>query len=157
MRRPLWRRLTLTTGEGRTYLDRRGLQTRWFNVYLHRIEAPDPGRDLHNHPWWFAALVLRGGYREQYRQPAGRYGNVRSDGARTWGRWSFHAMPLTTWHRIVKVEPRTLTLVVTGPYRQHWGFDTADGFVPHEAYNPPGYLKVDDNDATATREAEHAA
>ena len=40
--------------------------TRWhlipennrFNVFLHRMNAPDPGRALHDHPWNFTTYVL---------------------------------------------------------------------------------------------------
>lgn len=148
-RRPLWRHLKLTTGEGKTYLDRRGFQTRWFNLYLHHIDAPDPGRALHNHPWVFWSFVLRGGYREEVRKhPRGADGLYHAETRlRSWRRWTLHTMRLTDWHRIVKVEPDTWTLILTGRYKQKWGFLTPDGFVPHEQYRHAG-LATDDNDPT---------
>lgn len=139
--RPLWRKLALVRRDGVMYLHRRGLQTPWFNVYLHRIEAADPGRDLHNHPWWFASFILRGGYREEIE------GRQRHTGAAHYlshTRWSLHTVPLRMWHRIVAVEPDTLTLVVTGPYKREWGFRTSEGFVPADEYVHAGLL-VDDN------------
>ena len=65
-RKPLWRRLRLRRADGRVYLDRWGLaHERVGGVFLHRMQAPDPGVDLHDHPWPFASVVLWGGYIEQ--------------------------------------------------------------------------------------------
>lgn len=33
-------------------------------IYLHCFHRPDAGRDLHNHPWEGAGIVLAGGYEE---------------------------------------------------------------------------------------------
>lgn len=41
------------------------LRTPWFNVYLHKLEAPVPHPQCHDHPWSFVAVVLSGGYWEQ--------------------------------------------------------------------------------------------
>lgn len=136
---PLFRHLSLRRADGTTYLERRGIQTRWFNVYLHHIGAPDPGRALHNHPWWFCSLVLRGGYIEQVKP------NRLGVNGRRHGRFSLHAMSLRKFHRIVQVDPGTVTLIITGPYRQKWGFDTAEGFVPHGQYEFAG-LNSEDNE-----------
>lgn len=47
------------------YLTRwRILSTPLFSVFLHRIGTPDSRPTLHDHPWSFVALVLRGGYDE---------------------------------------------------------------------------------------------
>jgi hypothetical protein len=63
-RSPRWafmRRFRLTTAEGDTYLDRlRVVQTPWFGIYLHRLGTPDPGLDLHDHPWPFVSIILVG-------------------------------------------------------------------------------------------------
>lgn len=49
-----------------TYLTRiRLVQTPLFGVYLHRFDGPDPRATLHDHPWPFLSLVLRGGYVER--------------------------------------------------------------------------------------------
>lgn len=48
------------------YLTRwRVVQTPWGGVYLHRLTGPDPRPTLHDHPWRFLSLVLRGGYIER--------------------------------------------------------------------------------------------
>lgn len=66
VRRKLWRRLTLRRADGEIYLDRWGIaHERVGGLFLHRMAAPDPGIDLHDHPWWFVAVALWGGYTEQ--------------------------------------------------------------------------------------------
>jgi hypothetical protein len=53
------------------YLTRwRILQTPWFAFYLHRFDGPDPRPTLHDHPFNFTAVVLRGGYVERRLNPA---------------------------------------------------------------------------------------
>jgi hypothetical protein len=48
------------------YLTRwRIIQTPWFAFYLHRFDGPDPRPTLHDHPFNFTAVVLRGGYVER--------------------------------------------------------------------------------------------
>ena len=45
---------------------------RWFliprnhilNVYLHKFLRSDDDRALHDHPWWFVSIMLRGRYLE---------------------------------------------------------------------------------------------
>lgn len=111
------RRLTLRHG-GRTFLDRWGVECRWFGVFLHHIAGPDPGIDIHDHPWPFVTLILRGGYSE-------RAADIREPWMTTfrrWPRWSIHRMPLTIAHRILRADPGTWTLVIRGRKSRDWGF-----------------------------------
>lgn len=41
------------------------LKTPWFNLYLHRLYAPNWHGDCHDHPWSFWTLILFNGYLEQ--------------------------------------------------------------------------------------------
>jgi hypothetical protein len=150
-RSPRWafmRRFTLTTSDGRTYLDRlRVVQTPWFGVYLHRLDVPDPGVDLHDHPWKFASLILRGGYHEAVAETRSAPVYARRAEAmpmadfmrgfpRTWRAGSVHCLRLTECHRITQLlRSPTWTLVLTGPRRQSWGFYQPEGFVDHEDYD----------------------
>lgn len=36
----------------------------FFNIYLHKFCRSDDDRALHDHPWWFISLILRGQYDE---------------------------------------------------------------------------------------------
>lgn len=48
------------------YLTRwRLIQTPWWGIYVHRFDGPDPRTTLHDHPWSFLSIVLRGGYIER--------------------------------------------------------------------------------------------
>ncbi|MDZ7732224.1 MAG: hypothetical protein U5R31_03150 [Acidimicrobiia bacterium] len=128
------RRLHLTHPDGTTYLRRWGLELPrgLAGIYLHRIDSPDPGNDLHDHPWPFVSIVLRGSYTE-----------VVADARTLWHRhvpsnsWVRHhvaptvrALGLTRAHRIVGAEPGTWTLVLRGRRSREWGFYTPRGWVP---------------------------
>ena len=113
----VWRRLILR-GPAGTFLVRRGVDLKLFGVYVHDITAPDPGLDMHDHPWAFATLILRGGYSEHYAEAR----TPELPHFRQWRRGSVHRMRQTDIHRIVDVEPGTLTLVVRGRKTRPWGF-----------------------------------
>ncbi len=40
------------------------LKTPWFNLYLHRLDAPKPHELGHDHSWSFVTCILKGGYYE---------------------------------------------------------------------------------------------
>jgi hypothetical protein len=125
---------------GHPYLDRlRLLRTPWFGVYLHRIHIPDLDRDPHDHPWWFASIVLSGGYTEtvwdSLRQRQEPLCETRE---RVRGRLSLRSLNRTQAHRITEVRGVLRTLVVTGPRRSGWGFWTDQGFVAWRDYLKDG-------------------
>ena len=50
-------------GRGDTFFIRYDLfKTRWGSLYLHEFKRSDHDRCLHDHPWPFTTLILRGGY-----------------------------------------------------------------------------------------------
>lgn len=145
----LYRRLTLRRADGRVYLDRWGIgHDRIGGILLHRMEAPDPGVDLHDHPWWFASLILWGGYTEQradtrhasflaaladgfgYASGPGRgYEQARRP-------LSVRSMRLDECHTITALNRRTSwSLIVRGPRRRKWGFYMPDGWMPEAEYD----------------------
>lgn len=96
------------------------IQTPAFGLYVHHWHRPDADRDVHDHPWRFATLVLRGGYTEILADnPAG--GRVADRLARR-RPFSLHVMPRDRAHRVIAVRPSTWTLLLVGPKRQDWGF-----------------------------------
>lgn len=133
----------------RVYLRRRRLiQTPWFGVYLHAIHLPDRDRHLHDHPWPFASLILRGGYDEEFcRTRAAALAQARAHadwpdefaiGAlrKTWRAGSFHRMPLHAFHAITSLHRTpTWTLVLVGRRQHEWGYATPNGWERHDSYH----------------------
>lgn len=140
-----WQSFTLTNGR-QPYLTRRGVNTPWLGIYIHNIDAPDPGHDLHNHPWKFGTFILRGGYSEEF---AYQVGIVRPTTTvpffRVWNQRSFHVVNLDEAHRIYDVIPGTKTVVIRGRKVRPWGFYTPNGYVDEENYTPEnrGLVKVE--------------
>jgi hypothetical protein len=142
------RRLTLRRADGEIYLDRWGIRCgALFGIYLHRMAAPDPGIDLHDHPWPFVSIILRGGYTEEVADSrdacrlageAEEAGSpVRSNYTRIWPAGSVHRLRLNECHRIVALRRcPTWTLVLLGRTERSWGFYEPAGWV--HAYNDNG-------------------
>jgi len=118
--------------DGDPYLDRlRIVQTPLFGVYLHHIHRPDREPDPHDHPWWFASLVLTGGYQEKVwpdkRDPAVSAWRIRK-------RWSLRSIDRNAAHIIKSTAGPLWTLVLTGPKRGDWGFWTNGLFTNWREY-----------------------
>ena len=102
-----------------------------FNLYLHKFLRDDDDRALHDHPWWFVSLVIRGAYQEMLdggRSVVRRAGSV-----------GFRAAEHR--HRVVLLRVPTWTIVLTGPVARDWGFWCPKGFVPWQRFtatNNPG-------------------
>jgi hypothetical protein len=137
--------MVLRRADGVVYMRRRRIvQTPWFGLYLHRFDAADPGLDLHDHPWWFASIVLRGGYVEEVaaardapRQAlfAEEFTSCNRGVERAWHAPSVHSVRLDECHSIRRLlRVPTWTLVVCGPRRRTWGFYEPDGWVRSQSY-----------------------
>lgn len=132
-RTPYWH---LYHGDGSLYMGRY-----WLRPYnerrdrvaarVHHIATADVDRALHDHPWDFLSIVLRGGYTELRPistepcfdgQEEETYTSVRLAG-------SIAVRRATDRHRIAAVLPDTWTLFITGPKRHWWGFYTPSGKV----------------------------
>lgn len=146
-RRGPYRRLTLRRADGEVYLNRWGLSLdRVGGVLLHRMDAPDPGIDLHDHPWWFVSVILWGGYTEQradirhaqtYARLAESYPEGCTRGVVERRRWlSVKTMRLDECHTITNLCRRTSwSLVIKGPRRRRWGFYMPEGWMSEFDYD----------------------
>ena len=94
-----------------------------FNVFLHKFLKGDPD-DLHDHPWPYATLILKGGYWET--TPEGRFWR---------GAGHFRRCKANSFHRI-ELEPgvTTWTLFMPGRRQRNWGFDVKGTWIDHETY-----------------------
>lgn len=127
--------------KGRLYLDRaRLVQTPLGSVYVHRIHTPDMDEDPHDHPWWFASLVLSGRYTEcVYANPS----DLSDTRIRHRSRGSLRHLPRRKAHRITEIDGKLRTLVLAGPHHQSWRFWTADGPVDWRRVTGVGALPPD--------------
>lgn len=110
---------------GAVYMRRWYLETLLFSLRIHHIltEDPDDGC-VHDHPWSFLSLILRGWYREL---------RVGSAAFPCVGRRNEHSIAFRraeSLHRIVEVSPGgAWTLVMTGPKRRSWGYVDEGGWI----------------------------
>jgi hypothetical protein len=119
-------------GDG-NYLTRwRLIQTPWFGIYLHRFDGPDPRPTLHDHPWNFLSVVLRGGYIERRLDPMTRDVN-ECHRIRFVNRLRTHDAHAIT--RLLRVP--TWTLMFVGVRRRTWGYSEPYAAAPdfHDAWS----------------------
>ena len=107
-------------------------------LLLHRFYPNADDRNVHDHPWWFMTLVLRGGYDDmkQCRQCEGSgrfydevdfYACPRCKGEGVIMRERMRAgmlrfRPALHAHRTQVSSSGCVTLVLTGPTVREWGF-----------------------------------
>lgn len=94
---------------------------RFGGVMLHRFFRSDDDRDLHDHPWAFLSIILRGGYNEE-----------TSDGLKWYKPGSF-LFRRADWAHAIRLRPGTegyvWSLVIKGPIKRQWGFYPPSGWV----------------------------
>jgi hypothetical protein len=108
-------------------------RNRFFNVYLHKFMRDDEDRALHDHPWWFASLMLRGSY-DEVQDYCVEHRHAPSIAYRC----------ATHRHRVVLMRDEQdkpipcWTLILTGRVSRVWGFWCAGkGFVPWMQFVAP--------------------
>jgi hypothetical protein len=87
------------------------IKTRWGNLYLHQLNAPDWHPTCHSHPWSFITLLIKGGYLEQV-------------GAKNFHRrvGTILYRPAEFAHNVITPYGTSWSLVVTSPKKREWGF-----------------------------------
>lgn len=94
-----------------------------FNIFLHKFLKGDPD-DLHDHPWPYATLIVKGGYWEY--TPEGKFWR---------GPGHFRVCSANSFHRI-ELEPNVTcwTIFMPGPQQRRWGFLKNGEWVYYEKY-----------------------
>jgi len=94
-----------------------------FNIFIHKFCKSDPD-DLHDHPWAYMTLILKGGYWEH--TPKGKFWR---------GAGSFRYAPAKSLHR-VELEPGVdaWTLFMPLAKKREWGFIRKGKWIQHEQY-----------------------
>lgn len=122
-------RLILDRTESEPYLERyyiflKDRKKFPFNIFIHRFLKSDPD-DLHDHPWPFISIILKGGYWEH--TPKGKF--WRGPGYVNWARSkALHRVELDAnvnecW-----------TLFIPGPQVRDWGFVRQGKWIQFEKY-----------------------
>lgn len=95
-----------------------------FNLMLHYICLSDPD-DLHDHPWWYATLILKGGYWEI--TPKGKFWR---------GPGHFRIRSPHSLHRIEIQEKSkgSWSLFFRGFKVKNWGFIKQGKWIDHKQY-----------------------
>jgi hypothetical protein len=104
-----------------------------FNVFIHKFLKSDPD-DVHDHPWPYATMILKGGYYEwipQFNNKDEKIGELqvwRAPG-------HFRICSATSYHRI-ELDPNVTcwTLFMPGPQKREWGFLVNNKWIPNEHY-----------------------
>jgi hypothetical protein len=104
-----------------------------FNVFLHKFLKSDPD-DVHDHPWPYATLILKGGYWEWIPQ-FNKDGQKFSEVAHWRGPGHFRICSANSYHRI-EIDPDVTawTLFMPGPQKREWGFLVKNKWIQHEQY-----------------------
>lgn len=119
------RSFTIVGADGTPYMTRYTLATLFgMSLRVHRFYRPDGDACPHDHPWWFASLILRGGYVERIRVADGvEREQVNRPGRLLW-------RPAGFAHTVTRLlAPEVWTLVLTGPKGRAWGFFTRNGWI----------------------------
>lgn len=116
--------------DGKDYLIRWTLFTcRWFSIKLHKILISDDDC-LHDHPWAFISILLKGSYIEHRR-----IGYI--DYKKKYRAGNILYRHLHSIHRLEIDKPVT-SLVITFRKKKTWGFYTKKGWVHWREYKTTG-------------------
>ena len=104
-----------------------------FNIFVHKFLKSDPD-DVHDHPWPYFTLILRGGYYEwipvfdTVGRKIGEVAKWRSPG-------HFRFSSATSYHRI-ELDPDVTcwTLFCPGVKQRDWGFLVKNKWVQWQEY-----------------------
>ena len=132
------KRIVMDRVENEPYLERYYLFLRErerfpFNIFLHKFLKSDPD-DVHDHPWPYVTLILKGGYWEwiphfdTVGRKTGEYQAWRGPG-------HFRISKANSFHRI-ELDPdiTAWTLFMPGPKQRDWGFLVKNKWIQWEQY-----------------------
>ena len=103
-----------------------------FNIFLHKFLKGDPD-DVHDHPWPYATLILKGGYYEY--TPSFENGKMVGETKHWRGPGHFRVCGAYSHHRIeLKPGVTAWTLFMPGPHKREWGFLVNNKWIQHQQY-----------------------
>jgi hypothetical protein len=113
-------------------------RTSAIGVYLHHFTRSDYDRALHDHPWPFVAIILKGGYTEEHDQTidGGKIQEWRGPG-------SILLRPAEWRHRVILTNGPSWSLIVVGRRARKWGFWLPEGWCWWRRHNEASNLCED--------------
>lgn len=111
--RKIFLRKEIISKKGELHFRRWGIDAFIFGLYIHQIYKADEDKHLHDHPWDYMSLCLKGSFMEEGEKII----TIVKPG-------SFIARKATRFHKIKEmITPAVTTLFITGPRRRVWGYD----------------------------------
>lgn len=107
-------------------------RTRWFNIYIHQLYAPQWHPECHDHPWSFISLLLWRGYTERIPWKSKQVApvifvngvivdmNMTREVRRYPGQILYR--PATFLHNVITPKGTSWSLIFTAPKSRDWGF-----------------------------------
>ena len=116
----------------RYYLLLKDRETFPFNIFIHKFLKSDPD-DLHDHPWGFRTIILKGGYWEHTEE--GKF----------WRAPLFTQSVDATYKHRIELKPDVDCWTLFIPYRRErdWGFFKDGKWIQHEKYFADKMKKVE--------------
>lgn len=127
--------------DGSTYMERYWLlrPRKWLpiSIRVHHILRSDDDRALHDHPFAYCSIILRGGYAEVRTIRPGRR-SAYSYRVEWHGSGAILLRSAVSAHRIeIRPDTSAWTLFIMGPRTRTWGFHAPYGWVPWDEYLAP--------------------
>lgn len=129
--------------EGEVHFRRwRILSTPWFSIYIHGIYKADEDLHLHDHPWDYVSIVLKGFFTEKTLN----YNFIKDEkGISAWrnasrnedviGPTRIIKRKAEQFHTIESLHGKSVyTLFFTGKRRREWGYDVDGKWIDHKTY-----------------------
>lgn len=100
------------------------LWTPWFSIWIHGIYSADKDEHLHNHPWDYFSLVLKGSFLEE-----------TESGTKIMRPLSYVKRDGSEFHKIkILFTPKVYTLFITSPPKRDWGYKVKGKIIQHDIY-----------------------
>lgn len=105
------------------------IDCKYFGVYIHRVYKKDEDDHLHDHPWNYSSLIIKGWMLETTLDHEGsRITNLVK-------RWTYTSRNQKHFHKISYVSSGGLTtLFFRGPRISEWGYEMSGYWVDNVKY-----------------------
>lgn len=101
------------------------IECKYFNIYVHTILQADKDLHLHDHPWSYTSIVLKGELVEQTR--GNKFTNLKL--------FDVIERDAEESHKIFELKtPSVTTLFFTGPRKRDWGYWVKGKWINNATY-----------------------